>query len=1189
MVDPSAAFGPAKPLLSKLAALISLDIRVGFGAWRRMRRKGKPFDRRRLNQVLAYPDFRRLLVSRLPSDIAKADELFLSCLPPGAPEASMADLRRSVELAYLASLAPSASVAFKDELETMREQVASERAALTSNDAASFESRLRSMRPIRAKQLREIRAEWPRIVGLVGLLDGTDRTDQQISDWSSALPDFLAEAPASVFAYLADLANDRGLARVSISFIERASAGGADGAAYWAIRKVQAQEIHHEDEAARELAAYRGDPLVEAFLGKPSLKEARANLANFQSKGRRAEIFRRWIQIHYLVADLLLDEAIDLAQKTIAEFDSSPVRLLEARARMSRSVVGPIATRESDQAMAREIAIRTRDEQVRWGVVSGPAAALALRISRLTNDQATLIRLSEPPPLGEATASELQDEAVLAEIATLHAQSGDMLKAKSLIGKLTSAGVRSRIEASIADREGRDDDAILLWQRALDSDDSEDEKPDIALQLAMKGVASAFLEQLAVRNPQVADEIREVARLFAHEDGALDKFRITAASSARGAAILATYLRQEGDQTGLRRVVQDAARQWSDAGFWLEASQLSLEAGEPRIAMTEVSNALASAPSDWSGRRLAFRRMVHAASAADMWQEARNAAIQLLAVDVGNPSAVWALVSCELHINLPEDAFATWKAHGRPQPYDEMSIGSWIELRRIFGDEVGRARDALKIVELYPKDEAIRRGLIGAFVLQPVRDDSDSDSDSGSVSDGVTAADAGPEELADREDARALLAGYFADFPDGAIRQIEVDLENPLQSLLDAVGERPDTSEFDAQVARGTVPLGMSAEVHGKGYLEVLLMSLEGPRYAGDRSSDFEDVWSRVEGGGAVIDASALVTLALLPELISEKILGAVGRQTVITDQQRDAISAVEWLTRQSGTIGKHGFVLTDPAGRKLALARRVVELFSTRPGATHGRVTGIVELAETEWRTPFLAAVDYAADEGRPVWADERPLRAIARAAGVSAFDTVDLLHGLHEREVLGADELQLALATLVANGYAGIEFDSQVWDLAATLAISPVPMINAVKVSPHDNPELRARSAMELAGRSAGDPTVLEGSIEAAATWIVSLTDSKDAARENLELLLLIVLGQHWLNSSTLPFVVRALRNVAAGPDGVEVLLRRLYKRFEFYAERVGDEIAAAETFELVSRLEAADGTRIRAAVLTRTFDRD
>lgn len=584
--------------------------------------------------------------------------------------------------------------------------------------------------------------------------------------------------------------------------------------------------------------------------------------------------------------------------------------------------------------------------------------------------------------------------------------------------------------------------------------------------------------------------------------------------------------------------------------------------------------------------------MVESQSKEGDWHEALAAAASLAAEEPDNPSAAWALVICHIRINDLNGALRSWQQHGSPEPRSEMEVGGWIELLGKFGRIVGTSEDALNLSSKFVSNEEIRRALLGALFLADKRarpGHGASQSEDGPEDD---VKDDDPEVLAFRE----MLASYLRDFPDGAIRQVPINTDDPLESLRDQFKNSPDTSEIDEKVARGALPVGFAGVVHGKSYFECLLARDQGPVFAGSGDTGAEEAaMVAAHESGAVIDLSALVTLSRVPEGIRDLLSGHFPKVRALTEHQRDAMDGGRIIARDSGlSYQPSRGELPDAFHRRTphevadraALAERVEARFSQFASVSHPRMTAL-PLGQEEFDKPFLLGADLSLTLAVPFWADDHALKEVVRGEGGQSFGTPELLKHLRNEGVIDSALIDLAEATLIACGYSGIGFGKSICDLAASLASSPAGLMNAVRHAGNDAVEGRYAAAVRLIDSNADEPDVLGGFVFATAQWLETIAPSEEAASQNIVLLARECLGKPWMSSSTLPYCARAFGAVSGRADATTILLREIYRAFESYADRANDEAAAMIVFELVSKLDPKDGLRVRAAVLGRRFE--
>lgn len=1070
-----------------------------------------------------------------------------------------------------------------------------------SRDDTVLEYRLAGMHPMRAQEFRDLRALWPATADIVGLLSTTPDTEALLRRWVNYPPDALVGGPPELLGLISDIAADLPSADVTqlvLPFVKRALDGGIEPRPYWRLRQFVLAGVNDVDAALADLADVRGYPLVEAAVHPDGFEAAIDLLENWEAPSRREELHRRLLLVEYYQRHARLDEAIALAKETALDYDSTSAALLAVRGLMGRHMLSRNPSHRSDLSAALLLVVDTRAKRQRWGLDSGEALAAEIRVRRLLNDHQGALDIASGVGEVFASAAELRHPQMIAESALIHASHGDVEVAKRLLDSARPKD-RPHIEAVIAEREGRTDDAIVHWLAAIDVNEDWTEKTDLALQLSFQGVRSSFLDELKEDNAEIAREITLIAALFGHQPGALEEARTFANAEHRGALFLYVYYLRQGDEAAAAAVAAEGGGRWSDPDMWLESARYRAHHGDHAEAVDQLRSALAVAADSWGGRRIAYRLLVEIQSAAGDWMSARTTAAQLVADEPGDSSVAWALIVCEVRTSDLPAARKTWLQAGGPEPRGEMEVAAWIELVREYGVEIGTPRDALKIAARYPESEPIRRGLIGAFLTGNVRNRQQDEHDRVDDGEQDDSADTGDDDAVgdpERHAFQELLGDYFRDFPDGGIQRVEIDLENPVRSIQELIGEPSDTAELERQIANGTLPIGFAGEAFGKTYFETLIARNSGPVFTGPPDAATEtEAFEFAHERGVIVDLSALVTIARLPEALRTQLAGHFGNARVLFEHQTDATNGARSIRLDSGLSVRPGrggeppsFLRRDPdeVAAAAELAERVVSSFALYGTDSHPVITNIAQLADTDFNRPFMLAPDHAVASGLPVWIDDRSLVGVARVSGGHAFDTPALLRHLREEGALDAELLDLAEATLVACGYTGVMFNRAVWELAARLSTAPAGLIQAIKNGNADDLQGRARFAASLIDNHVEDPTVFAGYAHAAAQWLINVAPDRSVAANNLQLLARDLLKRPWMTSSTLPYCVEAYR-ATSFEDAATVLLREVYVQFEAVAEQADAHASALFAFELVSRLDPPDAFRLRAAILSRRFE--
>jgi tetratricopeptide (TPR) repeat protein len=1182
--------------IARVVKRATLETRVVASVRRQMRRAGIRINSQRLRRLVYSTNFAsRLAQSRVPDDSLMTDLADVLLAPHRGDMAAASSLRDILINAVRARLAgSSASTEFSDDRNEARTAQIVGVIENHTNDEALFEHRLSSMHPLRAEDFRDLHREWAGAAKWLGAITTTQDRLGLLKRWAAYPPDFPG-APPALFGILADLAADlppsREAAEAAAKFIEQGSDHGIEPKGYWAIRLLELKGPHDLPAAMDFLAGHRGYPLVEATLHQDGADEAIAALERWSPPTRKEELHRSILLAEYYLRSLKIDDAISIGQATYERFQSTAAAIQAARALTIRHMMHSSIANKKDLPDALLLAVKARADRRRWGVDSGPALALEIRVRRLLSDYDGALDIVNGTGEAPATEVELAHPEVVSETALLQAERGDVEIAKRLLNSAPVAQ-RPHISAVIADREDRREDAARFWAEAIEATNDLGEQTDHSLQLSLHGIPSpTVFARLKVDNPQIARELEQIAALFGHESGAVEHFRGFANAQYRGALFYYVFLQQEGDESVAASWARESGTKWGDPDLLIESARYFGRNKQYSEAIVDIRAALLTAPNDWGGRRRAYRMLVESHSNAGDWNEALAAASSLAAEDPDNPSAVWALVICQIRLNDLDGAFRSWQQHGSPEPRSEMEVGAWIELLSEFGHKVGTSEDALKISTRFAGSEEIRGALLGVFFFRekPSGEVDDDTLNEGSSEDDTQESD--PEVLAFRE----MLASYLRDFPDGAIRQVPLSMDDPLASIREQFKDSPDVSEVDEQIARGALPIGFAGELHGKSYLESLLSRDLGPVFAGSGNVEAEEAaMVAAHKDGAVIDLSALVTLGRLPDDVRNLLSGHFSTVRALTEHHRDAMVGGRVIARDSGLSYQpaRGEIpdwmhrrTPDEIAARASLAAEVEASFSRFASISHPRMTAL-PLGAGKLDKPFLLGADSSLALALPFWADDTALKEVVRGEGGQPFGTPELLRHARNEGSFDSGLIDLAEATLVASGYSGIRFRNTVWDLASSLASSPVGLMSAVRYAGNDDADERYRTALRLIDSHTDEPDVLGGFVLATAHWLETIAPNEEAASQNIVILAREILGKPWMSSSTLPYCLGAFRAVAGRSDAPTIMLREIYRTFESIADRANDEAAAMAVFELVSRLDPKDGARVRAAVLGRQF---
>lgn len=1174
-------------LLHLLIGWSTEDIRVANACHRAAKKQGLRLDRPGLRQALNVPQF----VSGLdgsPEMKATFQSALSGLLSPKPDSDQLIQITTALRDARLdRARGGSKALSIKEKLDRGRNEDLVRK--FDSFDAASalFETHLSLVLPPRAQALRKIHSSYPRIAHLLAEILNASSSRTRLRDWATDIPSGLQSAPVDTFGVMSDLAADFGEKQAAARLIQAGLDRGLTPRPYWVVRLADLQ-ITGTTEAweLREWIADQLDyTLAQAMLAEHGIPAAIALLGDWTTDSTAEDEFRRLLLCQLLLRERRFDEVIHEADEAYAMYTSRSAAIVAIQARVTRYELSGGNRAGEDLERALSLAQSARADRERLRLSADKEFTWELRIRRLLYDVRGALSLVADLAASPSAEELLASTEVAGEIAMLHAAAGDANLANQFLSR-ASGVAQLRTQAMLAERAEDESTAVELWKRVIEEADNWNDKATAALRLAFHGLKSDFVDELRAANPDIASEIELAASLFSGEPDALARARNLSRSSRAAVDFLLMYYERNGDLEQALSLALEAAQQTGSADLWLEAGRLARHLGNHAVALDATKEALARSTASWGQRKSAFRLMVEISSALGDWQSARDASGRLLAIEPDDPSAAWALTYCLIRLNQVGEAFATWRQHGRPDPYDPMSIDAWTALVREFGEQVGTPADALRFAAQFPTDQHIRDRLIGAFLLRrrPPGVEAQAHGEEGVNSDNAGAF-------------QELIDDYIRDFPDGAIRIVTVDTEDILASIARELGEAPDTTELDEKAARGEIPIAMVAEVYNREVSTVVTrLSRFGPVFSGPSTPRGQEDVIALADGQVVLDFTAAATLTLLPEPLRVVAIGHFASVVTTLGVQADAHEALLAAERDSGMSlapARDGTSVqisrTDDSelSELLAATTALESLLLSTTGLAHSGGLGMPELTELEWRRPGFEPLGLAISSNRALWADDRALIELARSAGLAAFTTPELLNVLTERQLISVEEHATATASLIAHGHTGVPFEAATWDMAMRLDPTHRGVLNAALFAPSDEVQHRVEWLLRLTDESVVDSLSLRSAVSVAAEWLQKVAGTEEQASRNMVQLSRLLLGRTWMSSSTLPWCLMAMRTSRMRVDAATIFLHEIFRNFEALSARASHEHAAQVFFELVSQLDTVDASRIRSAIVRNRFE--
>lgn len=973
---------------------------------------------------------------------------------------------------------------------------ASQEAAAARGDRASLDDRLTRLPPTaRDEVLRAWDEDPARSWRLADALGHRDNEPLDVAaSWQAAEPDWLAGAGPAVLIAAAVLASAYDATGLYRALLLRAARGGAPGRQILAARAALTFAGDQKEEALAALdvaGTPRESPLpfvraVDALVDEDWPRVAAALDAWRPADDR--ERFYRWAVADRamflsapdgaLTTDLIaraLPETALLLQQSWHDSAALPHASRLTMASAMRTSARPHA----DLREAAAVALKVRDRRRAWRGDTGPAVAAACDAMLHAERPKETVRLGTVD--GEATPREAAHPDVAAKVGVALAMLGGDLSGVDLAALPEHR--REVVLAQAARARGEDDEPH--WRAALAAADSEPETATALGGLASTGTLDLpGMDAFEAEHPSVAALMRATGEIKRGDHAAaVARLRGRDRDDAQAAALLAQAYEMSGETEAAVETLRRAEATFTDPDLGWTAVLVLHKAGRTPEAAAEATRVLTSASDAWPGRARALAFAAMAAAEAGDLSKAAELLASCVELDPADPHRRWDLV--RLHL-ARADAVSGWRvfgAHPVPlEPRDPQEARAWLQLHHAYGTAAVLAKGAVRLTALFPDDETVATTAV-AVVLVPRSGDDPLD-----------------EPL--RADVQAMVAGYVERWPEGAIRAITVDTDDPdalLARLAEMARVDPETSrlrrQIHGQVARSVLPLGALAAAARLPHSELVVLRGLGllpsvhpdPAEQARSSADA----AAALGGACMAETTALAALLTLPDEDADLLVRAFRVVETTDETLADARNGRDRLAGRSTlsvawdpdtgrplaqeTTEEEADRLAEQAETLLRLVERQPRRQSSRPADAPARE------ADDHRYGPWLPTVETAAAAGRALWSDDATLRALARALGAPAFGTAALVDALVDAGTVTPGRRDVLLQALV-RGRVGVPLTAPLL-LAAAEAEAWRPDAAAAALG---DPAIWATPGTALRLLGAVLPRVVEELPDAVPAWL-------------------------------------------------------------------------------------------------------
>ncbi|MFE6906299.1 tetratricopeptide repeat protein [Streptomyces erythrochromogenes] len=1058
---------------------------------------------------------------------------------------------------------------------------------------AAFEQALNTLPPVLQEEAAQLHDYWPDVEAAVRNLPSSRSARNEIlKQWAEHEPPWLASAPTRAFPWLGQLASAYDAESASFSFYDRAVREGGYPRDLLIVQAALQAETLSEGSALSYLTDHVDvdSPLIRSV--KSALDKdwdaALDSLTQWTAPHGRGQALQCLLRTRILLAQGAVDQVLpNLREADFARFPQLGLELSQTL--LQRASRRATRHRIADAQEALTAALRVRNARREWFGDSAEAVVLAMRAALFSQDLAKAWNLSQPAPEGDASEQEAEDSRVLKESALFAALTGREHRARELLHVVTDSFTRAQVLAVLEERyasSSEDQRVAEAWQRAWDAAAPGAEQLGAAMGLVESGQELPNLSHLKDDYPDAVADIENLAHAVAGtESGDLSILRANANHNPIIAVKLAQRYQQIGDLEKAAITLQEAATYWRDAELMALAAGCFQRARNYEKSKECAENALRIAGPGWAAQGAMYELLVETESAAGNWEQATDAAITLLHLDPHNLDARWALVKCYATRARPDEAWQTLIELGGvavPRRRDEAIL--WVQLgSRLSSDPqfVGRA---LELMQNWPQDEELLGRFLAALLWRTTTKQ--------------------PMTAEAVDSLHKASSDYLQRFPDSAYFRA-LDSTDP-QVVLEEIGqnlrrrhEDEGRREILQRISQGQFPVGMLSLINGWSYAEVCVRLTQGPLglFVSDPSSE---AWETKAAQAAltqrvVIETTAAVSLALLESGAAERLIGSC-QSVVVTDQVvGDVFHALESFTLRSDVA-----FVWDESETRAAIHVIPEEQLGVLRG-TLERVSGLVRLlsrvARPELRVlpeiprgrapqVWLTALDYAKENDLALWCDDRSLRAIARSVGVPAFGTLALIEACQREQTVEPSEGLALKSELLRNFYMDIPFSSDLYGFAAQADGWQARAVAAAIAQPTAWTD--AQSVVRLVLHAVAQ--IVESEPEHSAAWLEAAyvglwratLPSHRAA--NLQKLSIQVLIQPWISASSLPFLLKGLRNGAAEvQSGDGPLIAALTRYYAELVRQMGHPEAGTELMKLFSHAVAVDKSAAARIVIT------
>lgn len=666
----------------------------------------------------------------------------------------------------------------------------------------------------------------------------------------------------------------------------------------------------------------------------------------------------------------------------------------------------------------------------RWNGPTAAATELACRFYHAVGDLQRVLEVGMLPPHGAADPADLSPDVRLSVIVAL-IMLGDLQSAAEFSAATDATDFETHYLAAVEAELTEASDASDGYYKALEYVTTSVERFLVLMALARNGVTDLpEIDNLDLGSESI-DLIRATAALAtACYSEAVRISRTWRDRSSPHALAYAEALDRSGNVPAAIDELNAGAERFRDAHFVALAVELLVKEGRPDRAVDVALDGLARYQGSLRARWQLRYRVIEIAGDRGDWSTAESHSRALIDEFPDDPRAKWLLIQSLAQRQRHQHAWEALQEHQDLEVLDEATAAMKIQLRCRFEQAPEAIEMALGLIDEFPDSEVVAATAIPGVL---------------SIAQHLEL----PEEL--ESELAHLIPRFIHRFPDSPyLRPVAIDMQDPVESLRPYLEPQAEIrEELLRRALYGEIPIGLASDLCGEPYILHCLASSRCSIPVNNQEKETSAATASL-GADIVVDTTALVPFIRLdtPVWIAQH-FERILIPDVLVDDVHGAIDYVN--TRGSGTMGwdvladrftARELTPEDITEARLPLERLLEMVSATLDTVSSARAPTLPGLESDDFG-PWIASVRVAKERNIPLYSDDLALRNLARAVGITAFDSYAVIRALLANGQIDSDVSEDRCRDLMRAYVMDMPFDEVRYsEMAAENDLGPGPV---------------------------------------------------------------------------------------------------------------------------------------------------